>query len=250
MIETPMTEDHDETDDGDRPVPMHQRILSDIEGRILSGEWGPGFRIPFENDLAEHYGCSRMTANKALVQLARTGLIERRRKSGSFVRQPVSQAAILDIHDIAAEVKALGLAYRYERLARERRIANAEDRKRLAIARNGHVLSVSGLHLAAAKPFCLEERLISLVAVPEAEAEEFLDVSPGPWLIERVPWSAAEHRIRARPADSRTARLLGLAEGAACLVIERRTWSNNQDITHVRLTYPGETHELVANFAP
>ena len=55
-----------------------------------------------------------MTANKAMSELARTGLIERRRRSGSFVRRPQSQAAILEIHDIRAEVEALGLPYRYE----------------------------------------------------------------------------------------------------------------------------------------
>ena len=69
-----------------------------------------------------------MTVNKALSQLAKAGLIERRRRSGSFVRQPQSQAAVLEIHDIRIEVEALGLPYRYERLARLKRRSNAEDR--------------------------------------------------------------------------------------------------------------------------
>ena len=45
---------------------LYQRILGDIRGRILSGEWPPGHRIPFEHELTEEYGCSRMTVNKAL----------------------------------------------------------------------------------------------------------------------------------------------------------------------------------------
>ena len=81
---------------------------------ILSGDWPPGHRIPFEHELSAEYRCSRMTVNKALSQLAKTGLIERRRRSGSFVARPRSQAAILEIHDIKAEVQALGLPYRYE----------------------------------------------------------------------------------------------------------------------------------------
>lgn len=239
-----------EGSDEPKGVPMHQRIFAEIEGRILSGEWGPGTRIPFENDLAETYGCSRMTANKALTELARLGLIERRRKSGSFVRRPVSQSAILDIHDIAQEVAALGLPYGYERLSRLVRKADAEDRARLSIARGGEIVAIVGLHRAARHPFCLEERLISLAAVPEARDEAFEKQSPGPWLLAQVPWVAAEHRIRAVSASARDAGFLGIAEGSACLVIERRTWSSQSDITHVRLTYPGERHELVANFAP
>ena len=50
---------------------LHQRILSDIESRIVSGDWPPGHRIPFELALAEQYDCSRMTVNKVLTQLAR-----------------------------------------------------------------------------------------------------------------------------------------------------------------------------------
>ncbi|WP_411196868.1 GntR family transcriptional regulator, partial [Rhizobium sp.] len=52
---------------------LHQRILSEIEGRIVSGEWPPGHRIPFEVDLATQYDCSRMTVNKVLTQLAKAG---------------------------------------------------------------------------------------------------------------------------------------------------------------------------------
>jgi len=69
---------------------LHQRILDDIETRIISGEWQPGHRIPFEHELTEYYNCSRMTVNKALTQLAKAGLIERKRRSGSFVSFPQS----------------------------------------------------------------------------------------------------------------------------------------------------------------
>lgn len=236
--------------DQDPQRSLHQQILEDIENRIMSGDWGPGHRIPFEHDLAETYGCSRMTVNKALTQLARSGLIERRRKSGSFVAQPMSQTAVLDIHDIKAEVLALGLAYSFRIVARSERTAKAEDRRRLIVERGERVLALHCLHLAGDKPFCLEDRLISLSAVPEAHDESFATLSPSPWLVARVPWSSAEHRIRAINADPELARTLGLDSGDACLVIERRTSRNGEDITQVRLTYPGKTHELVASFTP
>ena len=88
------------------------------------------------------------------------------------------------------------------------------------------------------------------MATPEAAEENFAEIAPGPWLLSRAPWTRAEHRIRARPADARRAALLEIAEGTACLAIERRTWSGEAAITHVRFTYPGEAHELVARFSP
>ena len=66
----------------------------------------------------------------------------------------------------------------------------------------------------------------------------------------QVPWSSAEHRIHASAADPATADALGVAPGTACLVIERRTWNNSGPITQVKLTYPGDRHQLVARFSP
>lgn len=229
---------------------LHQRILGDIEGRILSGQWPPGHRIPFEMALAEQYGCSRMTVNKALSQLAKSGLIERRKRSGSFVTQPHAQSAVLEIRDIKAEVQSLGLAYDYELLAREQRKATTEERDALELKAGGAVLALECRHLAARKPFCHEERLINLAAVPEAASQAFDRAAPGPWLLERVPWSAAEHRIQAIGADVELARLLAIPQGTACLRIERRTRMNGLAVTLVRLTYPGQSYELVASFAP
>lgn len=227
---------------------LYQRILSDIRGRILSGEWPPGHRIPFEHELSAEYQCSRMTVNKAMSELARTGLIERRRRSGSFVRRPQSQAAILEIHDIRAEVEALGLPYRYERLSLRRREAAEEEAA--GFPAGAGLVELVCRHFAGAAPFCLEERAISLAAVPEAAEESFETVAPGPWLLGHVPWNAAEHTIRAVAADEHVARLLGVPRGSPCLVVQRRTWSGEQPVTNVRLTYAGETHSLVARFAP
>jgi len=229
---------------------LHERILGDIEGRILTGEWPPGLRIPFEHELSAQYQCSRMTVNKALSELARAGLIERRRKVGSFVMRAPSRSAVLEIPDVKAEVAALGAAYRFEILTRRRRRASRADAGRLEGVATGPLLDLICRHWAGARPFCLEERLINLSAAPEAAAESFAEISPGAWLLARAPWTRAEHRIRARPADSRRAALLEIPEGAACLAVERRTWSGDVPITHVRLTYPGEAHELVARFSP
>ena len=155
-----------------QPASLHQRILADITERIVSGDWPPGHRIPFEHELSAEYQCSRMTVNKAMSQLAKSGLIERRRRSGSFVRQPRSQAAILEIHDIKAEVQALGRPYRYELISRDIRRVTASDRQLFDVAPSGSVVELACRHFAGRKPFCLEQRLISLAAVPEAADEE------------------------------------------------------------------------------
>jgi GntR family transcriptional regulator, histidine utilization repressor len=89
-----------------------------------------------------------------------------------------------------------------------------------------------------------------LDAVPSAGNEDFVGQSPGAWLVHHVPWTSAEHRIKAASADAGLATMLKIKPGAACLVIERRTWFGGKPVTFVRLTYPGDGHELVATFLP
>ncbi|PKA43375.1 histidine utilization repressor (plasmid) [Rhizobium sullae] len=233
---------------GSKDATLHQRILSEIEGRIVSGEWQPGYRIPFEVDLAMQYGCSRMTVNKVLTQLAKAGLIERRKKSGSFVTQPQAQSAVLEIHDIKAEVQSLNLPYSYSVTKSVSRKIKAEDN--LDLPAGGLVKEIVCVHFAGTRPFCLEQRLINLSAVPEAADADFSALAPGAWLLKQVPWSAAEHKIYAFEAGAEEAAALGIARSTACLVIERRTWSSAGSVTHVRFTYPGDRHALVARFSP
>jgi GntR family histidine utilization transcriptional repressor len=44
-----------QSDEGDEP--LYQRMRFEIEQRILSGEWPPGYRIPFEHEFASAYKC-------------------------------------------------------------------------------------------------------------------------------------------------------------------------------------------------
>jgi GntR family transcriptional regulator, histidine utilization repressor len=234
----------------DRDVSLHRRILADIEGKIVSGEWAPGARIPFEVELARAYGCSRMTVNKVMGQLVQNGLIERRRRSGSTVRRPTSHSAVLEIRDIAGEVASLGEPYGYRLLAREPGRADAVECAALGLARSAPVLRLSCLHLAGAEPFCAEERLINLAAVVEAADESFQAIAPGVWLMRKVPWSLAEHTIRAVGAHGEISQILGVEEGFPCLTMERRTNAGGPYLTWVRLTYRGDRHALTASFTP
>jgi GntR family histidine utilization transcriptional repressor len=229
------------------PATLHRRIYDDLEGRILSGDWAPGARIPFEHELTESYGCSRMTVNKAISELATRGLVTRRRRAGTFVAQPRVHSAMLAIPDLRAEAMQRGLAYEYRLLARSERAPTDEE---CELAGSGSLLELEGLHLGDGTALALERRLISLSAAPEAASVDFSKTPPGSWLLDAEPWTEAEHRISAVSATAREARVLGLKAGAACLCVERRTWRDGQGVTRVWQTFPGDRYDLVARFSP
>ena len=224
-----------------------QAIRDGIEARIRSGELKPGHRLPVEHELVTAYGCSRATVSKAMASLAAAGLIERRRKAGSFVAPPHLEQAVLAVPDIARIVGERGEVYGW-RLA-ERRAAKATD---LADddPHPGARLFVAGTHLAGGAPFAIERRLIALDAVPGVEEADFEREAPGSWLLARIPWSEARHRIDAVAASRADAKALGVASGAPCLRIERWTWRGASPVTHVVQVFPGDRYSLVARFGP
>jgi len=231
---------------------LHDQLVSKFRNLIISQQWPLGYQLPFETDLAGAHGVSRMTMNKVLTQLTREGFLVRRRKLGTFVAQPHTQAAVMEIADIAAEVKALGQAHRFD--LRERRLRPPEPREiaeaRIVQDRQQPVLYLLGVHFADAQPFCREERIINPQAAPAALEQDFSAVAPGQWLLQEIPWSSAEHRIRAVGADHAVARDLGLLSGEACLEVTRRTEISGRWITLAHQTYPGDRHELLARFEP
>lgn len=233
-----------------KPLARYAAIQQALEQSILSGSWPPGHRVPPEHELMVQFGCSRMTVSRALSALSGAGLIVRRRRSGSFVATRAVEEAVLEIHDIPAEIAALGQSYGYELQRLEQRAATARDSARLGIREGSPVLALLCSHFADGLAFVLEDRLINLEAVPAAMTQEFTSQPPGTWLLSHIPWSSAEHQIRAVNADLSSAARLGVPSGAACLVVTRRTWQAGQPLTAVDLTYPGDRHRLIGQFGP
>ena len=65
-------------------TPMYEQIQNELMEQIQSGFFQPGDRIPSEKELAERYHVSRITAVKALTELALNGYIYRVQGRGSF----------------------------------------------------------------------------------------------------------------------------------------------------------------------
>jgi len=232
------------------PATLDRRIRSELEARIRSGEWPPGHRIPFEHELVAAFGCSRATVNKAVSALVAAGLVERRKRAGSFVAQPPVHAAMLEIPDIANVLAARGERYRFHLLARELGPTPLVAELAEAAEIGPPSLVLVGLHVAGDQPFAHELRVIDLGEVPEAATVDFGAEAPGSWLLKHVPWSEARHRITAVNPAPAVAAALRISRSAACLRIERSTRRLGRPVTAVVQIFPGDRYDLVGQFTP
>lgn len=74
----------------------YQRIAEALKAAISAGDYGPGDRLPGENELMALHGVARMTARQALAVLTSEGIAEARKGAGVFVRsfRPVRRYGI------------------------------------------------------------------------------------------------------------------------------------------------------------
>jgi GntR family transcriptional regulator len=69
----------------DAAIPLYHQIYLTLRDEITRGARPFGSSVPTEMELAESYGVSRITARRALGELADAGFVERRRRLGTHV---------------------------------------------------------------------------------------------------------------------------------------------------------------------
>lgn len=64
----------------------YEEIALDLQNKIISGEYKLNQQLPLEKEMCDKYGVSRITVKKAVDKLVMSGLVVKRRGSGTFVK--------------------------------------------------------------------------------------------------------------------------------------------------------------------
>ncbi|MCP4688502.1 MAG: GntR family transcriptional regulator, partial [Desulfobacterales bacterium] len=85
------------------PIPLYHQLAEILIGRIRSGEYPPGTRIPSEHALAASHGIGRPTVRQAIDRLVRKRMLLKKRGSGTYVRVEEEE---VDLFSIAGTTSA------------------------------------------------------------------------------------------------------------------------------------------------
>lgn len=66
-------------------VPVYRQILEWMYGKMESGEWPAGTRLPSQREMARHFQVNRSTLNQALKPLLEAGVLQGRGSQGTVV---------------------------------------------------------------------------------------------------------------------------------------------------------------------
>ncbi|CAD5107892.1 histidine utilization repressor [Zestomonas carbonaria] len=228
-------------------TPRYRAIEEFLLESIRDGVYPANHQIPPEEQLARDFGVSRMTANKAILELVRKGYLIRQAGLGTFVTDRKAESPLHEVLNIASEVRGRGHSYSNDVIRCEAVEADDEVALRLGLRLGARVFHSILVHREDGVPIQLEDRFVNPRWVPHYLETDFSLHTPNEVLVASCPISDVEHVVEAMMVDAQTAALLQIdGERMPCLSVIRRTWSDDHLVSYARLIHPGDRYKLRA----
>lgn len=229
--------------------PQYLRLKRHVLRQIAAGVWTSGARIPSEGELTREFGISRMTANRALRELADQGAITRVQGVGSFVAGPKAESTLVEVRSIRDEIEQRGQRHSTVVLVLGPAVADATLATAFGLPNGAPLLHSRLVHCADGRPLQLEDRYVNPASAPGYLDQDFRAVTPHAYLTRVAPLEQAEHVIEADLPSREVARHLGIAVTDPVLVLNRRTWSGGRVASVARLIHPARLYRLSGKFS-
>jgi len=208
--------------------------------------------VPSENQLAELFDVSRMTARRALNELTQAGVLERIQGAGTFVAEQLPTGSLLEIRNIADEITERGHRHQADVITLASRRTKVENQALLRLNIGDTYWYSQVLHLENGEPLQLEERFVNAAIVPDYLEQDFTQITPSAYLTNITPLSEADHWVEAINAEREICSVLKMKKQQPCLKISRRTYSHNQGrrnkklniVSFAYLYHPGDRYRL------
>lgn len=224
--------------------PLYAGVKQVILDRIHSGEWPPKYRVPSENELVLELGVSKMTANRALRELASEGELVRIQGVGSFVAERKGASTLFEVRNIADEIAERGHVHEATVVVLAQITAPPEIADALELGLGAPVFHSLVVHSENGVPVQIEDRHVHPDAAPDYLSQDFMAITPNAYLSAVAPLTGSEHVVEAALPQAWECKLLTIQKTEPCLTIRRRTWSAHGIVSIARLIYPGSRYRL------
>lgn len=225
-------------------VSKYLQIKNFLLQQIEQGDLPEYALVPSENELASKFSVSRMTARRALQELAEQGIVVRNQGSRSTVASIKSQSSLLEIRNIADEIADRGHQHEAQCVALTEIQATQQVANNLGIPESSLVFQSLVIHRENGVAIQVEERFVNPVAAPSYLQQDFNAITTHDYLTEIAPLTEAEHFVEAVLPNVHLQELLAISQHQPCLRVSRRTWAKKQMVSYAVLTHPGNEYRL------
>jgi len=225
-------------------LPRYMAIKTHILDQIRSGELGPSDKTESENALAERFGVSRLTVQRAVRELVAEGRLRRVQGSGTFVAPKPKGFSLFEVQDLAEEVKLQGGDPQVDVLIQRQLVPEENVRLLMEIDSQEPVFEAILLRRNGEVPIALEGRYARRDIFPDFLEYDFSTESIYDYLAGTTVLGTLEATLSAIVPYPLTCQRLSLNVGDPCLHLERRNRVDGKVVTLSRFTFAGSRFNL------
>lgn len=229
-------------------VPLYRQIVVILTSRMNAGALRPGDSVPGEAAVCEEFGVSRITARRALNELAAMGRVIRERGKGTrvlpFERAPAPMTASID--GLLENVGHMGRTTTVQVLDSRYLPATADVAEVLELQEGATVQRAVRVRALGGAPMSY---LVTIVPEDIGRRIEGKDLSQTPLLLlledAGVPVASATQTISATVADADVARALSVAAGSPLIEVNRLVRDEtDRPVEMIRVLYRPELYRF------
>jgi GntR family transcriptional regulator len=213
----------------------------------LMEQVGVGVAIPSERQLSVDLGVSRLTVRAALDELVREGYLERRRGSGTFVREP-KIAQELTMTSFSEDMRRRGMRPASRTLSLTTTTAGARLGRFLKVSPSERIVVAQRLRLADGETMAIEDLHVPEALVPGLTGRDLEEHSFYELLEERwgISVEGGLQTIEPTVTNEEESAALGVPLHSPAFLFERTTTSEGGKVFEfVRSIYRGDRYRLV-----
>lgn len=233
--------------DASNPTPLYHQLYLLYRQRILSGSLALGDKLPSESKLETIHGISRITAKRALDELAREGLVTRERGRGTTVSYSMQQSSVsADFSGLMENLIAIGATTTVEVLSFDYLPAPANVAEALGVEPGSTVQRAERRRSRDGRPF---SHIVTFLPQDIGRTFDRQDLTDQPILklIERAGKTVAQadQTVTAVSADALTSVVLGVPEGAPLLKVSRAVYDREgSTLQYIEVLYRPDVYQL------
>jgi len=143
-------------------MPLWAQIVDDLRSRIVAHEFET--RFPTDEELVRDYEVSRQTVREAVRQLEQSGMVERQRGRGSFLKHPsLLEKSLVGFHSLAQSIRQTGMEERSVILSRAP-VFDSGAAEKLGLSLDRATFLLERLRIAGDEPLALDRSWLPLEA--------------------------------------------------------------------------------------
>jgi GntR family histidine utilization transcriptional repressor len=230
---------------GKQKLPQFALIKQFLEQQISSGELSSGAKIPTEQSLADSFSVSRMTARRAVQELADMGMLTRTPGSGTFVAEPIKTVpmiAITNLVDAAKQSKTHS-----HRIISANAVQLAANKARLmGLMADTLVFQLNLLHLNNNRPIQWQQICVNRSLAPALLKQKMDKIDPNDYLQWVCTPTKSDYQVSSVLPSASQRRDLDLShqDNTSCLSVERRDWVGESVLSISTMLHPAEQFYL------